>query len=409
LAEAQNAPARPEFPVAKYAEGGDFMIRMLMRGTALAALLTLPVFGNANAQIAVSANDNKIALVNGANTVPANPPPDTVTILDIGVSPPKVLGEVQAPSSVVGVPQSVAVSKDESIAIVTSAFKLDPADPKKTIPDDRVSVIDLKANPPAVIATLQAGPGVTGVSISPDGKLALTANRNDGSVSIFTINGKTLTAAGKVDLGNKASGPSHVAFMPDGKSAILTRDGDHRVSLLAIDGDKVTDTKKFMVGGFRPYSLVISPKGDVAVFGNQGGGQGDSDQINVVDLKTMRVTEAISVGQVPEGVSMAPDGSHVAVILHNGANRPKNHPAYNPDGGLMRIFKVDGTKLTQVATSKIGTWAQGSVWSRDGKTIVVQATHEKELQVFSFDGKEIKQTGAIKTNGGGVGMRTSFQ
>jgi DNA-binding beta-propeller fold protein YncE len=409
LAEAQNAPARPEFPVAKYAEGGDFMIRMLMRGTALAALLTLPVFGNANAQIAVSANDNKIALVNGANTVPANPPPDTVTILDIGVSPPKVLGEVQAPSSVVGVPQSVAVSKDESIAIVTSAFKLDPADPKKTIPDDRVSVIDLKANPPAVIATLQAGPGVTGVSISPDGKLALTANRNDGSVSIFTINGKTLTAAGKVDLGNKASGPSHVAFMPDGKSAILTRDGDHRVSLLAIDGDKVTDTKKFMVGGFRPYSLVISPKGDVAVFGNQGGGQGDSDQINVVDLKTMRVTEAISVGQVPEGVSMAPDGSHVAVILHNGANRPKNHPAYNPDGGLMRIFKVDGTKLTQVATSKIGTWAQGSVWSRDGKTIVVQATHEKELQVFSFDGKEVKQTGAIKTNGGGVGMRTSFQ
>ena len=43
------------------------------------------------------------------NTVPANPPPDTVTILDIGVSPPKVLGELQAPSSVVGVPQSVAV------------------------------------------------------------------------------------------------------------------------------------------------------------------------------------------------------------------------------------------------------------------------------------------------------------
>jgi hypothetical protein len=39
----------------------------------------------------------------------------------------------------------------------------------------------------------------------------------------------------------------------------------------------------------------------------------------------------------------------------------------------------------------------------------VQATHEKELQVFSFDGKEAKQTGSVKTNGGGVGMRTSFQ
>ena len=49
------------------------------------------------------------------------------------------------------------------------------------------------------------------------------------------------------------------------------------------------------------------------------------------------------------------------------------------------------------------------MWSNDGKTIVVQATHEKELQVFTFDGKEAKLTGSIKTNGGGVGMRTAFQ
>ena len=388
------------------------MIRDFMRGTALAsALIALPFLcTSASAQLAVSANDNKIALVNGVNTVPANPAPDTVTILDIGVSPPKVLGEVQAPSSVVGVPQSVAVAKDESFALVTAAMKVDPADPKKTAPDDKLSVIDLKANPPAVIATLQAGPGATGVSINPAGTLAITANRSEGTLSVFTISGKTLTPAGKIDLGNKASGPSHVAFLPDGKSAIVTRDGDHRVSILSIDGNKVEDTKKFMVGGFRPYSLVISPKGDVAVFGNQGGGQGDSDQINVVDLKSNppRIVEAITVGQTPEGVSMAPDGSHLAVILHNGSPRNKNHPAYN-DHGLMRIFKVDGTKLTLVTTAKIGTWAQGSVWSNDGKTIIVQATHEKELQVFSFDGKEAKLTGSIKTNGSGVGMRTSMQ
>ena len=70
------------------------MIRNLMRGTALASALALPLFSSAaTAQIAVSANDNKIALVDGQNTVPANPPPDTVTVLDIGVSPPKVLGE----------------------------------------------------------------------------------------------------------------------------------------------------------------------------------------------------------------------------------------------------------------------------------------------------------------------------
>jgi len=384
------------------------MIRNLMRGTALASALVLLLFSSAaTAQIAVSANDNKVILVDGVQTVPPTVAPDTVMVLDLGVSPPKVLAELQAPSSVVGVPQSVAVAKDESYALVTGAMKIDPADPKKWVPDNKLSVIDLKANPPAVTQTLEAGGGATGVSISPDGKLALVANRAEGTLSIFTVNGKTLTAAGKLDFG-KTSAPCHVAFLPDGKTALMTRDGDHRISVLSIDGDKVTDTKKFMVGGFRPYSLVVSPKGDVAVFGNQGGGQGDSDQINVVDLKTMRVVEAITVGQTPEGVSMAPDGSHVAVITHNGSTRPKNHPAYI-DHGLMRIFKVDGTKLTPVTNAKIGPWAQGSVWSTDGKTIVVQSTVDKELMVFAFDGKEAKLVTTIKTNGGGVGMRTAFQ
>ena len=54
-------------------------------------------------------------------------------------------------------PQSVAISRDESFALVTGAFKVDPADPKKAIPDNKLSVIDLKAKPPAVIATLEAG------------------------------------------------------------------------------------------------------------------------------------------------------------------------------------------------------------------------------------------------------------
>ena len=387
------------------------MIRMLMRGTALASALTLPFFCSAaNAQIAVSANDNKIALVDGANTVPANPPPDTVTILDIGVSPPKVLGEVQAPSSVVGVPQSVAVSKDE----ILRAGDLRHEGRSRRPEEDHAGRSALGDRPQGQSAgrhaDLAGRPGVTGVSINPAGTLALTANRNEGTVSIFTISGKTLTPAGKVDFGNKTSGPSHVAFLPDGKTALVTRDGDHRVSILSIDGNKVRTPRSSWSAASGPTASSISPKGDVAVFGNQGGGQGDSDQINVVDLKTNppRIVEAISVGQTPEGVSMAPDGSHVAVILHNGSPRKKNHPAYN-DHGLMRIFKVDGTKLTQVTTTKIGTWAQGSVWSKDGKTIVVQATHEKELQVFSFDGKEAKLTGSIKTNGGGVGMRTSLQ
>jgi hypothetical protein len=252
----------------------------------LLALVALPLLSlGATAQIAVSANDNKVTLVNGVNTVVANPPPDTVTILDIGVSPPKVLGEVKAGTSVVGVPQSVAIAPDESIALVTAATKIDPADAKKTADDNKLAVIDLKASPPSVIATLEVGAGPSGVSFSPDGKLVLVANRAEGTVSVLSVSGKTLSPIGKIDFGNPKSGPSHVAFTPDGKRALVTRDGDHRVSVLAVDGTKVEDTKRFMVGGYRPYSMEITADGAVAVFGNQGGGQGDDDVINVVDLQ----------------------------------------------------------------------------------------------------------------------------
>jgi len=96
----------------------------------------------------------------------ANPLDDTVTIINIGVSPPKVIAEIKAPSSVVGPPQNVAVAPDESLALVASTMKLDPADPKKQVPDNRLSVIDLKANPPAVIATLEAGLGAAGTAIN---------------------------------------------------------------------------------------------------------------------------------------------------------------------------------------------------------------------------------------------------
>jgi DNA-binding beta-propeller fold protein YncE len=224
--------------------------RLWAMSALLAASCSLPLLpSGAAAQLAVSANDNKVVNVEGRNTIIENPPSDTATIINVGVSPPRVLGEVNVGASVVGPPQSVAIAPDESVALVTAAFKKDPADPKKTAPDNKLAVIDLKSSPPAVVQTLEVGTGPAGVSFSPDGKLVLVANRGAGTVSILTVSGKTLAPAGTIDFGNPKAGPSHVAFTPDGKHALVTRDGDHRISLLSVDGSKVEDTKKFMVGG----------------------------------------------------------------------------------------------------------------------------------------------------------------
>jgi len=258
-------------------------IQAIIIAIATAALPLLP--RDAAAQIAVSSNDGKVMLNSGTVSVPANAADDTVTIIDLGASPPKIIAELKAPSSVVGPPQNVAVAPDESFALVAATMKLDPADPTKQVPDNRLSVIDLKANPPGVVATLEAGLGPSGIAINLSGTLAVVANYREGTVSVFTISGKTLTAAGKIDFGDPKSGPAAVTFTPDGKTALVTRDGDHRISILSIDGNNVTDTKRIMTGGHRPYAVQVSSKGDIAVIGNQGANAGDIMPVNVVDLK----------------------------------------------------------------------------------------------------------------------------
>jgi DNA-binding beta-propeller fold protein YncE len=370
-----------------------------------AALPLMPV--KTAAQIAVSSNDGKVVLDNGTVSVPANPVDDTVTIIDLGVSPPKIIAEFKAPSSVTGPPQNVAVAPDESFALVAATMKLDPADPKKLVPDDRLSVIDLKSNPPAVIATLNAGVGPSGIAINPAGTLALVANYREGTVSVFTISGKTLTAAGKIDLGDPKAGPAALSFTPDGKTALVTRDGDHRISILSIDGSTVTDTKRVMTGGHRPYAVQVSPKGDIAVIGNQGANTGDVMPVNVVDLKgnAPRIVNTIDVGQYVEGLAFSSDGNYLAVIPQNGSNLAPSHPFYN-DHGLLVVFSVNGTTLTKVAEAKIGRWPQGVAWSRDGKTLLAQSMVDNALAVVSFDGKTLTVTGQVKVAGGPDGIRT---
>ena len=102
----------------------------------------------AEAQLAVSSNDNKVRNVEGINTVVRNAPPDTVSVIDLGASPPRIVGEVKAPGSWASPPQSVAVSPDETIALVTASTRIDPSDAATTVPDDTVTVIDLKSHPP---------------------------------------------------------------------------------------------------------------------------------------------------------------------------------------------------------------------------------------------------------------------
>jgi DNA-binding beta-propeller fold protein YncE len=317
--------------------------------------------------------------------------------------------EIEVPASVVGPPLSVAITPDESLALVTSAMRIDPNDATKQVPDTRVSVIDLKASPPKVLTTLEAGAGAAGVSINRQGTLALVANRSEGTVSVFAIQGPTVTPVGKVTLADAKSGVSHAVFTPDGKTALVTRDGDDRISVLSVDGSKVEYTKRDLNAGLRPYGIDVASTGAFAAVANIGRGGGDADTVSLIDLRATppRVVDTITVGQTPEGIKVSPDGKHVAVVVMNGSNKAKDSPFFNDNGKLVMLEIRDGS-LKKLAEAPIGHWSQGAAFSASGKTVLVGNMVEKTVQVLSWDGKRLKDTGVkIPVNGGSAAVRTA--
>jgi len=377
----------------------------------IVALGAVALVSPSQAQIAVSANDNKVVNDNGTVKVVPNAPPDTVAVIDLKASPPRVVAEVEAPVSVTGPPLSVALTPDEGLALVTASNKVDPADPTKQTPDNRVSVIDLKASPPKVIATLEAGKGAAGISINRQGTLALVSNIADGTVSVFAIQGKTVTPAGTVEVGGAKAGGGMVGIAPDGKTALVSRSLDNRVSVLSIEGTKVEYTKRDMTAGVRPIVLDIAANGAFAIVGSlAGAASGDNDSISLIDLTTKppRVVDTIGVlGPTAEGLKISPDSSVVAVVVHNGSNRAKDSPFYN-DAGKLVIVRVTGRTLSRVAEARIGRWSQGAAFSPDGKTLLVGNMIEKDYWVFQWDSTTLRDTGQrIKMSGGPAAIRTA--
>ena len=145
-----------------------------------------------------------------------------------------------------------------------------------------------------------------------------------GTVSIFTVNGKTVTPAGKVDLGAPESGPSHVAFTRDGRMALVTRNNDSFISLLAVDGTSVTYAKRDIAAGLKPYGLEVSPTADLAFTGNIGAGaSGGADTISVIDLAANppRAIDHVTVGPIAEGIALSSDGQYLVRDGHERHER----------------------------------------------------------------------------------------
>ena len=358
----------------------------------------------AHADVVLSSNDGHTIM--DAQKVQKAPDPvgaDTITVIDVKTYPPKIKATFEAPGSVVGPPGAIWISRDESWGIVTSATKADAAAAKTggIGPDDRVAVFDLTSNPPKVTQNLTAGLGATQVRVSPDGKLALIANRTEGTVSVFTVKDKQLTPVGKIDTGNPKSLPSAVAFVDD-KNALLTRGGDNMVSVLHIDGTNVTIDPRPITTAINPYTMDINAAHTLAAVANMGRGDGDMDSVSLIDLKSKpyRTVGTFGVPSGPEPLKFSPDGKYLAIGAQNGSTKPASHP-FHHDNGLIGLYAVDGNSLRKIAEAPIGGWAEATAFSRDGKTVLVQSMQDRTVEVFRWDGKTLTRGKKLAIEGAG--------
>jgi DNA-binding beta-propeller fold protein YncE len=158
-------------------------------------------------------------------------------------------------------PYNIGITPNGKLAITANNGNAGDADGQM----DTVSIIDLEATPPRVIDHVVVGDGPEGFVISPTGEIAVAIllrasnadktawfyNRN-GSVAVLKIDGKKVTKVGEVEVRGL---PEGAVFSPDGKYLYVGNFLDSDVSILKVDGTTVTDTGKRLQLPGHPASM----------------------------------------------------------------------------------------------------------------------------------------------------------
>jgi DNA-binding beta-propeller fold protein YncE len=320
---------------------------------------------------------------------------DSVLIVDLAdPESPKTVVSLPLKNSVVGPPVNVDIDPTDSIALVADSIDVTKdGDALKQVPDNKIYVIDLKANPPKLAATITGGKQPSGLSISPSGKMALVANRGDNSISVLSINGTDVKITDTITMPDSVA---HVVFTPDGKRALAVRFPAHKISVLDITGDKVAYNKIDLPTGQWPYNVVVTPNGKIALTSDNGGAgssDGSVDTSSVIDLEANppRIIDRVVVGDGPEGLAMSPKGDVAVSVILRGSNM-KNAFFYQKTGSVS-VLKIDGKKVTKTQDIEVGGLPEAAQFTPDGKYILVGNYLDQDFSILKVDGTEVTDTG----------------
>jgi DNA-binding beta-propeller fold protein YncE len=270
---------------------------------------------------------------------------------------------------------ATAFAKDNAVAYVSNQ-------------DGGVTVIDL--NTMEVKGALEIGAkGPRGIGITADGKWLVTANKDDGNISVVDT-----SASGAPKLVNIGKNPEFVRVMgdrayvtyepssksgPPPKPGAVVEDDDKedkipgRIAIVDLKKGKVISE---IIGKPETEGVEFSKNGKTMLVTNES-----DNSITVHDMKTGKLLKSIAVGQYgerPRGIKTSPDGKLILTTLEYADK--------------MLVLNNKFEVIKEVATGKT---PYGISFDRAGKRIFVAANKEKALQVF--DAKTFEKIKDIPT------------
>jgi len=337
---------------------------------------------------------------------------DAVLVVDLAKpESPRIVATLPLKNSVVGPPVNIDIDPTGSVALVADSVDVvKDGDALKQTLDNKIYVIDLKANPARLAGTVTTGKQPSGLSFSPSGKMAMVANRGDNSISVLAVNGTDVKVVDTVAMGDSVS---QVVFTPDGKRALATKFPAHKLAVLDIAGDKVSYNKLDLPTGLWPYNVVVDPKGKFALTADNGGAgssDGSVDTVSVVDLEASppRVIDRVVVGDGPEGLAISPKGDLAVAAILRGSNM-KNTYFYNKTGSIS-VLRINGKKVTKTQDVEVGGLPEAAAFTPDGKYLLVGNYLDSDFSILKVAGGKVVDTGKrFKVPGHPAAARMSKQ
>jgi DNA-binding beta-propeller fold protein YncE len=285
-----------------------------------------------NGQLALVANSMDW-MQEGTGWKPA--PDNKLYVIDLTTNPPRLINTVTVGKQ----PSGMSINRAGTLALIANRA------------DNSISVVAIQGKEVKLVDTVVIGEHVAHVAFTPDGKRAVAGKFPGHKVALLEVDGQKVTYT-KRDI---AVGlwPYNFDVTPDGKLALTADNGNNGVADGHVDTVSVIDLEvkpervidKVVVGD-APEGIAISPTGKIAValllrgsnnaksdwFYNRNG----SVVVLKIDGKKVTKVSEVEVRGLPEGAVFSPDGRWLYVGNFLDSD--------------LSVLRVDGDTVTNTGT-----------------------------------------------------------